>query len=352
MITVNVNLPHNGYDIYIGSQAQKEAAAFSSAHPYGTKVVISDETVWKLHGEQLCTHYQDAGIDFYSVIVPPGEDSKSMATLERLYEEFAKARLTRRGLIIAFGGGVIGDLAGFAAATWMRGVDYIQIPTTLLSQIDSSVGGKTAINLACGKNMAGAFYQPRFVAADTDLLNTLPPRELSCGMAEMVKYGALFSPELFEELTQPLRTERLPQLIETCCRLKASTVQADEKDTGQRMLLNLGHTFGHAIEKLGDFSRYNHGEGIAIGMMLAAIFGEKTGICKPELKDRMAAALNAQHLPTECPWPLPQLLDAMILDKKSRNDGLDLILLREIGQPEIIWHSITELESIFKEIRL
>lgn len=350
MRAVTVDLPGRGYDIWIGDDILCAAAQKIAAWGHPHLAVVSDETVWRLHGEALRAALAEAGVAYSAAVVLPGEDSKSLAGLDRVYAHFAENGLGRDGLVAAFGGGVVGDLAGFAAATWMRGVPCVQIPTTLLAQVDSSVGGKTAINLPAGKNLVGAFHQPKFVAADTRLLQTLPPRELRCGMAEVVKYGAIFSRELLSELAEPPREHRLPAIIEVCCQMKRQTVQRDERDTGVRMLLNFGHSFGHAVEQLGGFSHYNHGEAVAIGMALAAAVGERAGVTPPRCGDQLRAVLEAQGLPAECPYTAKQLLPAMLRDKKSRGGGLDLILLTAAGEAKAVWFPPEQLEALLGEV--
>ncbi|MDR2088268.1 MAG: 3-dehydroquinate synthase, partial [Clostridiales Family XIII bacterium] len=252
--------------------------------------------------------------------------------LGRLYDAFAEMRLRRDGLVIAFGGGVIGDLAGFAAATWMRGVRLVQVPTTLLAQVDSSVGGKTAVNTGAGKNLAGVFYQPSFVLADTALLATLPAREFRCGMAEVIKYGAIRSARLFESLHAVPSAEALRDTVGACCAVKADIVERDEFDTGERMLLNFGHSFGHAIEKLGGFRRYNHGEAVAMGMALAAEAGERMGLTARGSADALREVLAVHGLETDCPYAPAELLPQMELDKKNSDGAVRLVLLAAPGE--------------------
>lgn len=347
MKTVRVALPGREYDILIGGGLLEQAGERIKPLANGNGIaVVSDENVWRLHGETFEKSMRSAGLSFEKIIMQPGEGSKTLEGLAKVYDCFADAGLNRNGLVVAFGGGVIGDLAGFAAATWMRGVSYMQIPTTLLAQVDSSVGGKTAVDLPSGKNLAGAFHQPKLVIADTTVLETLPPREFACGMAEVIKYGAIFSEELFESLEQPLDKAHIPEIVEQCCILKRETVENDELDTGQRMLLNFGHTFGHAIESLGGFSRFNHGEGISIGMILAAKAGEQAGITPQGCNERLAKVLKLHSLPTESPYPVSQLVPGMLLDKKSRSGGVDLILLRQIGEAIIEHQTIRQLEQL------
>ena len=352
MKKVMVPLGDRSYDILIGPHLLTETLFNALQESYGKVIVVSDETVWQLHGTDLESSLNAARITFNTVLVPAGEKSKSLSELEKILNFFAGNGLGRDGLVIAFGGGVIGDLAGFAASIWMRGVRYIQIPTTLLAMVDSSVGGKTAVNLNAGKNLVGTFWQPSLVIADTSLLKTLPEREWRCGLSEMIKYGALFSPSLFEELASMENTDRLPELIEICCYLKSDTVQADERDNGQRMLLNYGHTFGHAVEKLGDFEQFNHGEAVAIGMMLAATVGERIGITKLEsnCKSQLEKVLTAHGLPINCPFSANEMLQAMMMDKKAHDGGIELILLEDIGKASIVWKSAAELQALLIEV--
>jgi 3-dehydroquinate synthase len=270
-------------------------------------------------------------------ILPPGESSKSLEGLGRLYAAFATAGLGRDGLAIAFGGGVVGDLTGFAAATYMRGISFAGIPTTLLAQVDSSVGGKTAINLEQGKNLAGAFYQPRLVVADTALLRTLSPRDYAGGMAEVIKYGAIRSRELWDVLAAG--NFAIGEVVSTCCAIKSGIVERDERDTGERMILNFGHTFGHAAEALGGFAAHNHGEAVAMGMVVAAAVGEDLGITRPGCVKELTAMLAAHGLPCGCPYPTAAMMGHMQLDKKGDSDGVKAILLTDIGQA--IVHRLT-----------
>ncbi len=270
-----------------------------------------------------------------------GEPAKSAAELSRLWEALAAARVDRTGMVVALGGGVVGDLAGFAAASFLRGVDFVQVPTTLLAMVDSSVGGKTGINLAAGKNLAGAFYQPQAVFVDTDMLATLPPREFAAGMAEVIKYGLLGDAALFARLECGGKFDwqhsELTGIIERCCAIKAEIVKADERETareGGRALLNLGHTFGHAIEKVAGYGVYLHGEAVAIGLVLAARLSAALGLLPPEAEEKIVAVLRTNVLPVALREPLSAeaLLAAMRLDKKVRQGALRFVVLTAIGQ--------------------
>ncbi|MDR2296305.1 MAG: 3-dehydroquinate synthase [Clostridiales Family XIII bacterium] len=336
MILRRVDLRENAYDIYIregligdfgillgerfGAKAARKAA------------LVTDGNVWERYAAPMTASLARAGLAFEALVLAPGEENKSLAGLSRLYDAFADMRLRRDDLILAFGGGVIGDLAGFAAATWMRGVRLAQIPTTLLAQVDSSVGGKTAVNTRAGKNLVGAFYQPSIVLTDTALLASLPARELRCGMAEVIKYGAVRSRRLFESLRTVPGPAALRDMIGECCAIKADIVERDAFDTGERMLLNFGHSFGHAIERLGDFRRHNHGEAVAMGMVLAATVGERMGLTAPGSADALRALLAVHGLEDACPYTPAELLPQMMPDKKNSDGALRLVLLAAPGE--------------------
>jgi 3-dehydroquinate synthase len=273
--------------------------------------------------------------------VPAGETSKSLAQLEALYDFFSRAGLDRSSLVIALGGGVTGDLAGYAAASYLRGIRFIQVPTTLLAMVDSSVGGKTGINIASGKNRVGAFHQPVAVFADLNFLTDLPAREFAAGMAEVVKTALLGDKVLWETLraTMPISAEskHLAEIVTSCCRVKAAIVAEDERETaasGGRALLNLGHTFGHAIEKVAGYGDYLHGEAVALGLVAAARLSERLGVLTEPLETELCALLEGQGLPVvfRQPLSLEALLDATRFDKKSRQGSLTWILLKAPGE--------------------
>lgn len=275
------------------------------------------------------------------LVLPAGETTKSAARLEEIWEFLAAQPLDRTGVLFAAGGGVVGDLAGFAAATYLRGIACVLLPSTLLAMVDSAVGGKTAINLRAGKNLAGAFHQPAGVLADLDLLATLPPREFAAGLAEIIKYGLLGDSALFSllERSEPLHPAHplLAGVVETCCRLKAAIVAADERETapgGGRALLNLGHTFAHAIEAVAGYGEYLHGEAVALGLILAARLSARLGCFAETDTHRIVALVRRCRLPTALhrPLPLDSLLAAMARDKKVRHGRLRLVVLEAIGQ--------------------
>jgi 3-dehydroquinate synthase len=334
MNTLSVGLPDSRYDILIGKTLLPGLGKLLTDRLQpGRVAVVTDETVWGLHGEAF-TKAMEGFLPIDSLtILPPGESSKSLEGLGRLYAAFAGAGLGRDGLAIAFGGGVVGDLTGFAAATYMRGIAYVGLPTTLLAQVDSSVGGKTAINLEQGKNLAGAFYQPRLVVADISLLRTLSPRDYAGGMAEVIKYGAIRSRELWDVLAAG--SFDVGGIVSTCCAIKSGIVERDERDTGERMILNFGHTFGHAAETLGGFAAHNHGEAVAMGMVVAAAVGEILGITQPGCREKLQAMLASHRLPCGCPYPTGELMEHIQLDKKSGSDGVKAVLLTDIGEATV-----------------
>jgi 3-dehydroquinate synthase len=342
---VTVNLGHRTYDIHIGENLLQETGRHIAPllnRPFAA--IVTDENVARHHLKTLEASLAAAGIKSVAIILPAGEKTKSFAALADLCEKLLAAGVERRDRIIAFGGGVIGDLAGVAAAILRRGVDFIQIPTTLLAQVDSSVGGKTGINTAHGKNLIGAFLQPVKVLADTSLLETLPRRELAAGYAEVVKYGLLGDPSFFEwletnaELLMRGDAQARAHAIQKSCSAKAAIVAEDETEQGVRALLNLGHTFGHALESATGYSnRLLHGEGVAIGMVQAFRFSEHLKHCKPGTANRVAKHLKSVGLPThmnEIEGPLPPIADLVAImrqDKKAQSGKLTFILARAIG---------------------
>jgi 3-dehydroquinate synthase len=342
---ITVGLGARAYDIHVGAGLLARAGELLKPLAKGIVPVVTDEHVAALHLQPLLASLKAAGIDARAVVLPPGEVSKSFAGLEKLSGELLDMGVDRKGLVIALGGGVIGDLTGFAAGVLKRGVAFAQIPTTLLSQVDSSVGGKTAINAKQGKNLIGLFHQPRIVIADTALLATLPRRELLAGYAEVVKYGVLGDAEFFNWLEANAAkalagdSEAVIHAVAHACRMKADIVARDERETGDRALLNLGHTFGHALEAATGFGdRLVHGEGVAIGMALAFQLSVKLGLAPGQDADRVIRHLKAVGLPaaiSDIPGPRPsadELIGHMAHDKKVSDGKLTFILLRGLGQ--------------------
>jgi 3-dehydroquinate synthase len=341
---VPVELGASRYDILVGSGLLAQAGALLSRVAPQRVHVVTDENVAAHYLQPFVDSLRAHGIEAHALVVPPGEGTKSFAWLEKLCRELLQAKIERDGMVVALGGGVIGDLAGFAAGILKRGIALAQIPTTLLAQVDSSVGGKTAIDVPEGKNLIGLFHQPRIVIADTAVLATLPRRELLAGYAEVVKYGALGDAEFFNWLenngSEALagNQEKLEQIVVHCCRMKASIVARDERELGERALLNLGHTFAHALEAASGYSnRLLHGEAVAIGMVLAFRLSERLGHCVPEDTDRITRHLTSAGLPTaiqDVPGfaPSPEaLLEHMKQDKKARSGKLNFVLAKGIG---------------------
>lgn len=345
--TVTVALGARSYPVHIApGLLLRSAETIAAAGDWRQCVVVTDDTVAGLHLSTVQASLERAGRGVEPIVVPAGEASKSFAQLGPLCEALLSRGIERGDAVIALGGGVIGDLAGFAASILRRGVALVQAPTTLLAQVDSSVGGKTGINTAQGKNLIGTFHQPRLVIADTDTLDTLPARELRAGYAEIVKYGLLGDAGFFAWLEQNGEallagdTAARACAIETSCRAKAAIVAADEREAGQRALLNLGHTFGHALEAWAGYSGgLFHGEAVAIGMALAFKLSERLGLCPPGRHQRVTAHLRAAGLPTAIRdlgasgrLPVPQeLMTHMMQDKKVAQGRLTLVLVRDIG---------------------
>lgn len=343
---VRVALGGRSYDIVIGAGLlQKSGEHIARIAPGASCAIVTDENVARLHLPTVELSLKEAGLRSTTIVVPPGEASKSLAVYGRVCDEALAAKIERRDLIIALGGGVVGDLAGFVAASLRRGSRFVQIPTTLLSQVDSSVGGKTGINSSHGKNLIGAFHQPSLVLADVDVLQTLPLREFRAGYAEVVKYGLIGDKRFFEWLeadAEAVFHSRSEQIcaIAVSCETKATIVARDETEQGDRALLNLGHTFGHALERLTHYDsiRLVHGEGVAIGMVCAARFSARLGFCAPAVAERVERHLIGVGLPTRIrdipDWSADAqaILGAMYQDKKVERGALTFILMRGIGE--------------------
>lgn len=350
-VTVTVPLGDRSYPIVVGAGLIDRAGALIAPLLRRPRVhVVADAAVAALHLPRLAASLDAAGIAHAATLVPPGEASKSFAELERLLDALLDARVERKTTLVAFGGGVTGDLAGFAAAVALRGIDFVQIPTTLLAQVDSAVGGKTGIDTRHGKNLVGAFHQPRAVISDTAILDTLPLREVRAGYAEVAKYGLIDRPAFWhwleangravigEGVSAAERDAARAYAIAESCRAKAEIVGADERESGPRALLNLGHTFAHAFESLAGFGdAVRHGEAVGIGMVLAFALSERLGLCPPGRAERVRAHLAAVGLPTS-PRAIPAdyapdaLYAAMQGDKKVEGGRIGFVLAREIGR--------------------
>lgn len=299
-----------------------------------TAAVISDDTVFSLYGAQTERSLRSAGFRVVHFVFPHGEVSKTLETYTRALNVLCQAQLTRNDVVVALGGGVVGDLAGFAAATYQRGIRFVQVPTTLLAMVDSSVGGKTALNLGAGKNQVGCFYQPSLVLCDPEVLATLPDEQYRCGSAEVIKYGVLGNAAFFEELAKTPIRGQLDHVIEVCVAMKRDYVTADELDLGRRRMLNLGHSFAHAIEACSDFGVL-HGQAVAIGMAVITRAAAKKGICTESTLQRLLSLLKEYDLPTETDLPLDALFHAALADKKLSGKTMHLIVPEEIGRCRI-----------------
>lgn len=338
MKQLNVDLGERSYPIYIGDALLGQSALLQKHIPGKSALIVSNETVAPLYLSKVSAML--SGIRHQSVILPDGEAYKNLEILNQIYDACLRNRLDRNTTIIALGGGVVGDMAGFAAASYQRGVHLVQIPTTLLSQVDSSVGGKTGVNHALGKNMIGAFYQPRAVIADTGTLSTLPERELSAGLAEIIKYGLIRERGFFDWLDANmdalLRRDppALAHAIEVSCQVKAEVVAADERESGQRALLNLGHTFGHAIENGMGYGQWLHGEAVGAGMCMAARMSSQLGWLSQADCDASIAQIARAKLPTHAPAEIDvdQFIERMAVDKKVIDGVLRLVLMKAIGE--------------------
>ena len=337
---LTVNLEKDSYPIYIENNILSQAGNYIRKMYHGKRImIISDDNVFPLYGDTLIRTL-DSDYECHHLVLPHGEATKDFQTLPTVYKTMLEAKISRSDLVIALGGGVIGDLAGFAASSYLRGVRLVQIPTSLLAQVDSSVGGKTAVNHELGKNMIGAFYQPSTVIIDTLTLNTLPKREVNAGLAEVIKYGAILDYAFFEWLEAhidelvALNQQSLQHCIARCCQIKADVVARDETEKGDRALLNLGHTFGHAIETHLGYGNWLHGEAVAAGTMMAAVLSEQLGDLSFEAVARLEKLLARANLPTVSPDTMQpdDYLPHMMRDKKVLAGKLRLVLLKALGQ--------------------
>ena len=341
---------NNSYLIYFEKSFDSLSEKLSPFVKNKICAIVSNPTVWPLYGNFVAKAVETAGGNFVKILLPDGEKFKNLNEIEKLLEKCVENNLSRKSLLIALGGGVVGDMTGFAAASYMRGVPFIQIPTTLLAQVDSSVGGKTGVNLSNGKNLVGAFYQPKLVFINSESLKTLPVRELRAGYAEVIKYGIIADANLFEllekytsnifknfEKNPPEIHEKLDEIIQICCKIKAEVVAEDEREHGRRAILNYGHTFAHAIEKLTNYKKYVHGEAVAIGMHAAAIFANKLGMCDKSLINRQKMLIETAGLPTQFPkLQVEEVIATFYHDKKATASDLKFVLPTKIGEVKII----------------
>ncbi|MGF1548775.1 MAG: 3-dehydroquinate synthase [Thiotrichales bacterium] len=349
METLTVALGPRSYPIYIGSGLLSQSELITRHLRGISAMVVSNTTVAPLYLDRIKPGLQAHG-KYAETILPDGEGYKNLETLNQVYTDLLRNRFDRRATLIALGGGVVGDMTGFAAATYQRGVAFVQVPTTLLAQVDSSVGGKTGVNHVLGKNMIGAFHQPRCVIIDIETLNTLPTRELAAGLAEVIKYGLIVDPAFFAWLEKNMDAllardpAALTYAIRRSCELKAEVVASDEREQGQRALLNLGHTFGHAIETGSGYGNWLHGEAVGCGMVLAAELSASLGWIGAEEVARSQRLIERAGLPTHPPRAISveQFLDLMAVDKKVLDGELRLVLLRAIGAATISSEASTD----------
>ncbi|MGH7351059.1 MAG: 3-dehydroquinate synthase [Candidatus Methylomirabilales bacterium] len=355
MERVTVNLGDRSYPIYIGAHVLPEVGSLvRPCDLSGRGALITNPVVGQLYGQQVLSSFEERGIALTLLEVPDGEEFKSLTIAAALYEKLLPCGLDRRSPIVALGGGVIGDLAGYVAATFMRGLPLIQIPTSLLAQVDSSVGGKVGLNLPQAKNMVGAFHQPCFVLSDVSLLSTLPPPEFRAGLAEVVKYGVIADKPFFEWLEGnvatilELREEALIHMVRTSCRIKAAIVEQDERDEGIRGVLNFGHTVGHALEAATGYGAFRHGEAVAIGMVAAARISCQVGLCNEEIPARLQALLQRIGLPTALNLKPEQLKETIGYDKKIKNNMSYFVLTKDLGNVTVapVFDPLEALEGL------
>jgi 3-dehydroquinate synthase len=349
---ITVRTPAEHYNIHIGPGVLGEVGELATSVTPGRKAfVVSHPDLYDLYGSVVTASLRGAGFTVVPCLIPAGERSKTLATASRLFTRLAQHGADRQSLVCAFGGGVIGDLSGFVAATYMRGIPFVQIPTSLLAMVDSSIGGKTGVNHRLGKNLIGAFYPPRAVFTDTTLLRSLPEREYLCGLSEIVKAGVIADAELFACLETQVEAvvQRHEPVVTTCIEraiaVKVQVVQEDPTERGVRAILNFGHTIGHALEAVTAYERYSHGEAVAIGMALVASLSEQLGYCAPAVRQRLHALLHALHLPLTYTQATPEaLLAAMAHDKKSLHGVVRFVLLKAIGA--VVFHQEVPLAAL------
>jgi 3-dehydroquinate synthase len=358
MEKIRVELAERSYDISIGWNILDKIGEAVKSFGLSPKIsIVSNPTVFSLYGKRVSDSIKKAGFDVIAVIIPDGEEYKDLLWVQHIYDELLNDKLDRLSALVALGGGVIGDITGFAASTYMRGISYIQVPTTLLAQVDSSVGGKTGVNHKLGKNMIGTFWQPRLVWIDVEALKTLPKRELLAGLAEVIKYGVILDEGLFDfietnrEKILSLESNSLIHIIKRSCEIKAEVVSKDERESGLRSILNYGHTIGHAIETATEYKRYLHGEAVAIGMYLEARLSQVLDLISRKQLFRIKDLIDSYGLPSEVPADLDinRIFSSIQLDKKAVAGELKFILPEKIGKVRI-YKGVTE-KSIRKVLQ-
>ncbi len=343
---IQVTLPHTSYHIVITPNSLGTIGEYLSSLQLGQKImVISNPEIFNYYGETVINSLNEAGFEVFSHVIPAGETYKTLDSISQVYDVTLKYRLERSSTLLALGGGVIGDMTGFAAATWLRGIDFVQVPTSLLAMVDASIGGKTGVNHPQGKNLIGAFYQPRLVFIDPMVLKTLPVREFRAGMAEVIKYGVIWNQNLFNQLEAQknldsldnINLEILQEIVKKSCQAKVDVVNQDEKEAGLRAILNYGHTIGHAIESLTGYNQINHGEAVAIGMVAAGRIAVKLGMWTEEMSQRQDNLIKKAALPERIDNTLKSqnIIETLQLDKKVKAGKVRFILPTNIGKVDI-----------------
>jgi 3-dehydroquinate synthase len=352
MQTVMVNLGERSYPIYIGNDILAQTGKLLGEAGLGGKVaVVTNPTVAQLYLDSLYDALKRYNFEMTPILVRDGEEHKNLESLAAIYDRLVAERFERKSCVLALGGGVVGDLAGFAAATFLRGVPYVQLPTTLLAQVDSSVGGKTGVDHQDGKNLIGAFYQPRLVLIDVTVLQSLPRRELIAGLAEVIKYGIIEDPGLFKLLEDKLEKligldrQLLNEVVAASCAIKARVVEQDEREEDFRAVLNFGHTLGHALESITGYTRFLHGEAVGVGMAQTAAISVRHGFCDRKSYERIRKLITSAHLPTDIPAdvPLAKMLQRMEVDKKSAGGRIKFVMCEGIGKTRFHWLTPDEI---------
>ncbi len=358
MRRVAVELGPRGYDIVVGRGLLADVADHVPVPEGARRTALVTQATVGGYARTVADSLGAAGIEVTTIEVPEGEPAKDLAVLGRLYRELADIPLGRSDLVVAVGGGVVGDLAGFLAATWNRGVPVVQVPTTLLAQVDAAIGGKTGVNLPEGKNLVGAFHQPLVVVADVDVLATLPERERVAGLGEVVKYGLISDPQVLALLEDDPEAavagdaDLLEELVQRSAAVKAEVVSADERESGRRAHLNLGHTYGHALESVTGYRRFLHGEAVAVGTCVALRLGGRIGVTPGELVPRTERLLERLGLPTRAPTlDREEVWSVMARDKKAR-DGVRFVVLEELGRPTVITPSPDDVDAAIDEVEV
>jgi 3-dehydroquinate synthase len=339
--TISVELPAQSYDIALAPAGLAQLGAWMQPLQLGKKVLlVSNPMIFRRYGQQAIASLSAAGFEVADCLLPAGERYKTLASVQRIYDAALAHRLERSSTIVALGGGVVGDMAGFAAATWLRGIAFVQVPTSLLAMVDAAIGGKTGVNHPQGKNLIGAFHQPRLVCIDPQILNTLPPREFRAGMAEVIKYGVIWDADLFAQLEAAQRLDQqryipaalLQEILTRSCQAKAHVVSKDEKEAGLRAILNYGHTIGHAVESLTGYRLVNHGEAVAIGMVAAGEIAVRLGLWDAASAERQRRLIQKARLPTQLPEiDIDQIVAALHIDKKVLSGKVRFVLPTQIG---------------------